>query len=84
MDLAAAAGARVTRMSLLWAGWSSGRTRAGATQRYGTDDYATARSGPTLQFGSTGLGDCRKSVDAACAGVFTTLTSRSFLGESDP
>jgi hypothetical protein len=25
MDLAAAAGARATRMSLLWAGWSGGR-----------------------------------------------------------
>jgi hypothetical protein len=28
MDLAAAPGARATRMSLLWAGWSSWRTRA--------------------------------------------------------
>ncbi len=31
---AAAAGARATRMSLLWAGRSSWRTWAGATQRY--------------------------------------------------
>jgi hypothetical protein len=49
MDLDAAAGARATRMSLLWAGWSSWRTRAGATPCYGTDDYATVGSGPTLQ-----------------------------------
>jgi hypothetical protein len=60
IDLAAAAGARATRMSLLWAGWSSWRTRAGATPRYGTDDYATAGSGPTRQSvwstGVTGLG----------------------------
>ncbi len=52
MDLAAAAGARATRMSLLWAGWSSWRTRAGATPRYGTNDYATAGSGPTRQSGA--------------------------------
>jgi hypothetical protein len=49
MDLAAAAGARATRMSLLWAGQNSWRTRAGATPRYGTDDHATAGSGPTRQ-----------------------------------
>ena len=52
MDLAAAAGARATRMSLLWAGWSSWWTRAGATPRYGTDGYATAGSGPTRQSGA--------------------------------
>ncbi len=52
MDLAAAAGAHATRMSLLWAGWSSWRTRAGATPRYGTDDYANAGSGPTRQSGA--------------------------------
>ncbi len=52
MDLAAAAGARATRMSLLWAGLSSWRTRAGATPRYGPDDYATAGSGPTRQSGA--------------------------------
>jgi hypothetical protein len=52
MDLATAAGARATRMSLLWAGWSSWRTRAGATPCYGTDDYATAGSGPTRQHGA--------------------------------
>ena len=44
MDLAAAAGDHTTRMSLLWAGWNSWRTRAGATQRYETDDDATAGS----------------------------------------
>ncbi len=50
MDLAAAtAGACATNMSLLWAGWSSGRTRARATQLYGADDYATAGSGLTRQ-----------------------------------
>jgi hypothetical protein len=52
MDLAAAAGARATRMRLMWAGWSSRRTRAGATPRYGTDDYASAGSGPTRQAGA--------------------------------
>jgi hypothetical protein len=52
MVLAAAAGARATRMSLLWAGWSSWRTWAGATPRDGTDDYATAGSGPTRQSGA--------------------------------
>ncbi len=32
---------------------------------------------------SMGLGECRKQVDAASAGVFIILTSRSFLlGES--
>ncbi len=47
MDLAATARARATRMSLLWAGWSSWRTWAGAYPRYGTDDNATAGGGPT-------------------------------------
>ncbi len=47
MDLATTAGAaRLARMSLLWAGWSSW---AGATPCCGTDDYATAGSGPTRQ-----------------------------------
>jgi hypothetical protein len=50
MDLAASVtGACVTRMSLLWACWGSWRTWAGATPRYGADDYATAGSGPTRQ-----------------------------------
>jgi hypothetical protein len=49
MNLAAAAGARATRMSLLWAGWSSWRASAGATQRYGTDNYVTTGSGLTRQ-----------------------------------
>jgi hypothetical protein len=49
MDLASATGARATRMSLLWADWSSWLTRAGAIPRYGTDDYATAWSVPTRQ-----------------------------------
>ncbi len=49
MDIAAAAGARATRMSLLWPGWSSWRTSTGATPRDGTYDYATAGSGPTRQ-----------------------------------
>ena len=53
MHLAAGGGgARVTRMSVVWAGWSRWRTRAGATARYGTDDYATAGSGPTHQSGA--------------------------------
>ncbi len=52
MDLAAAAGARATRMSLLWAGWGRGRTRAGVTLCYRTDYYATAGSGPTRQSGA--------------------------------
>jgi hypothetical protein len=54
MDLAATAGAHATRMSLLWAGRSSWWTKAGATPRYGpgTDDYATAGSGPTRQSGA--------------------------------
>jgi hypothetical protein len=69
LDLATAAGARATRMSLLWAGWSSWRTWAGVTPRYRTDDYATAGSGPTRQSGTTGLGVCCKPVDAACAGL---------------
>jgi hypothetical protein len=63
MDLAAAAaGARAIRMSLLWVGWSSWRTRAGATPCCGTDDYAyetddyvAAGSRPT-SVRSTGLG----------------------------
>jgi hypothetical protein len=48
-NLAAAAEARATRMSLLLTGWSSWRTRAEATPRYGTGDYGTAGSGPPLQ-----------------------------------
>ncbi len=52
MDLAAAAEDHATSMSLLWAGWSSWRARAGATPRYGTDDYTTAKSGPTRQSGA--------------------------------
>ena len=81
MDLAAAAGARATRMSLLWAGWSSWRTRAGATPRYrdGTDDYATAGSGPTRQSGSTGLGVQYKSTRRGMRWVFIILTSCSFF-----
>ncbi len=47
--LASAAGASTTSMSLLWAGRSSWRTWAEATLCYGTDDYATAGSGPTRQ-----------------------------------
>ncbi len=45
----AAAEARATRMSLLWAGQSGWRTMAGATLSYGTDDYTTAGSRPTRQ-----------------------------------
>ncbi len=45
-DLAAAAGARATCISLLWAGRSSWQMRViRATPRYGTDDYATAGAG---------------------------------------
>ncbi len=47
MDLAAAAGARATRMILLWASWRSWWMRSGATPRYWTNDYTTAGSGPT-------------------------------------
>jgi hypothetical protein len=57
MDLAAAAaGARATRISLLWAGWSSWRTWAGATPRYGTDDQATLRERTDASVRYTGLG----------------------------
>jgi hypothetical protein len=47
MDLAATAGVRATRMSLLWAGWSRWRSRAEATARCGT-----AESWPTRQSGA--------------------------------
>jgi hypothetical protein len=49
MDLAAAAGARATRMSPLCAGEAAGGRSTGATPRYGTDNYATAGSGLTRQ-----------------------------------
>ncbi len=79
MDLAAAAGARETRMSVLWAGWSSWRTRAGATSRYGTDDHATAGSGPTRQSGAR---DSQASRRGMCMGI--GLTDRcSFLPEAN-
>jgi hypothetical protein len=55
MDLATAAGARATRMSLLWAGWSSWRTRAGATP---TTRPPGARRRVSLEHGSR-----RRTVD---------------------
>jgi hypothetical protein len=67
MDLAAAASARATRISLLWACWISWRTRARATPRYGTDDYATVGSGPTRQSGA------RDSVFAASQSTLHVL-----------
>jgi hypothetical protein len=82
MDLAAAAGARATRMSLLWAGWSSWRTWARETQRYGTDYYATAGSGPTRQSGSRDSEMPQASRRGMCK--VTALTNCcSFLSEVD-
>ncbi len=69
MDLAAAAGVHTTRMSLLWAGgWNSWRTRAGATQRYETDDYATAGSSRRVS-PEHWTWSCHKQVDVAVQGV---------------
>ena len=60
----------------------SWRTRTGATPCDGTDDYATAGSGPTRQSGNTGLVEQCKSTRRGMRWVFTILTSRSFfLGE---
>ena len=53
-------------MSLLWAGRSSWRTMAGATQRYATADYATAGSGPTRQSGVRDSESITSQLDAAC------------------
>jgi hypothetical protein len=65
MDLAAAAGSRATCMSWLTVGrCSSSRTRAGATQRYRTDGRELADASVR----STGLGECCKLLDTACAG----------------
>jgi hypothetical protein len=81
MDPAAAAGARAIRMSPLWAGGSSWRTWAGATPRNGTDDYATAGSGPTRQSGARDSELPRASRRGACKVI--ALTNRcSFLSEA--
>ncbi len=78
MDITTAA---VTRMSLLWAGRSSWRTWAGATPCYGTDDYATAGSGPTHQSGARDSKLSRASQRGMCIGI--ALTNRcSFLSEA--
>ena len=81
MHLAAAAGARATRMSVVWAGWSRWRTRAGATARYATDDYATAGSVPTRQSGARDSELPQGSRRGTCKVV--ALTNRcSFLSEA--
>jgi hypothetical protein len=74
MDLAAAARARATRMSLLWAGWSSWRTWAGATARNGTDDHATAGSGPMRQSHARDSEMLRASRRGMCKAI--ALTNR--------
>ncbi len=68
MDLAAAAGASATRMSRLWAGWSSWRVRTGATPCYGTDNYATAAgAGLRVSPGARDLESSASQLDVACA-----------------
>ncbi len=77
MDLAAAAGARATRMSLLWAGREQLVGRSDTVLRdLGLRDR---RERADASMRSTVLGECSKSVDAACAWVFIILTSRSFF-----
>jgi hypothetical protein len=67
MDLAAAAGARATDESTmgLRCSW---RTKTGATPCNGTNDYATAGSGPTRQSGARDSEIIASQLDAACAG----------------
>ncbi len=69
MDLAAAAASRATCMSLLCAGWSSWRTRAGTIPHYWTVGYATAGSGLTHQSGARDSELQRPPVNVACAWV---------------
>jgi len=68
MDLAAAAGARATRMSLLRAGDAAGawRTRTGATPCDGTDDYVTAGAGRRVSPGARDSECSASQLDAAC------------------
>jgi hypothetical protein len=81
MDLAASAGAHATRISLLWAGWSSWRMKNGAIPRYVTDDYATAGSGPTRLSGARDSELPRASRRCMCMGI--ALTTRcSFLPDA--
>jgi hypothetical protein len=85
-DLAAAAGARATRMSRLRAGDAAGGRGLGASPCDGTyDDHATAGAGQGVSPGARpGLGvpvQCRSTRRGMCW-VFIILTSRSFfLGE---
>ena len=65
---AAAAGNRVTRMSLSRAGRSSWRTWAGATPLRGLNDYASTGSGPTRQSDARDSEPLLVSVDVARAG----------------
>ena len=68
MDLAAAAaGDRVTRMSLSRAGRSSWRTWV---ELRGLNDYAFTGSGPTRQSDARDSGPLHVSVDEARAGFF--------------
>jgi hypothetical protein len=68
MDLAAAAGARATRMSRLRAGDAAGGRGPGATQCDGTDDYATAGAGQRVSPGARDPECSASQLDAACAG----------------
>jgi hypothetical protein len=66
MDLAAASGARATRMSLLRAGWRSWRTRTGATCQTasGLIDCATFRERAEASVRCTGLQDSSSRMQA--------------------
>ncbi len=66
MDLAAAAGARATSMSRLWAGDAAGG-RGPERRCDGTHDYATAGSWPTRQSGARDSELPQAPVDVACA-----------------
>jgi hypothetical protein len=74
MDLAAAAGARATRMGRLRAGDAAGGR--GPERHLAT---GPAGSGPMRQSGSTGLGEKCKSTRRGVRWVFIILTIRSFV-----
>ncbi len=85
MDLAAAAGSPRYSQESTTGRRCSWRMGARATPCDGTDDHATAGSGPTRQSGSTGLEVQCKPTRRGMRWVFIFLTSCSFfLGESGP
>ena len=68
-DLAAAAGARATRMSRLWAGDAAGGRGLGASPCDGTyDDHATAGAGQGVSPRARDSEYSASQLDAACAG----------------